>query len=116
MKKSLLVLSCKKERLSCYHPHIVNNNRKNDMASPPNLFALPIMMTELAVASWETIWHRTALMATGACTTDEYERMLHEKTRALQLATVALMTGQDAEAVLHPFHKRATANARRLRG
>ncbi len=85
-------------------------------ATFPSPFALPMMCAELAMASWETVWHRTALMATGACTTAEYERMVHEKMRAVQLSSVALMTGQDPEAVLRPFHKRATANAKRLRG
>ena len=78
-------------------------------------FALPLMMTELATASWETVWHRTALMMTGECSTAEYQRMLTEKMAALHLAGTAMMTGGDAEAVLRPFHKRATANARRLR-
>ncbi len=78
-------------------------------------FALPMMWTELAVASWETVWHRTALMATGACTNAEYERMVHEKMRAVHLSSVALMTGGQTADVLRPFHKRATANARRLR-
>ena len=80
-----------------------------------DVFALPIMWTELAVASWETVWHRTALMVTGACTSTEYERMVHEKMRAVQLSGAALMAGGQAEDVLRPFHKRATANARRLR-
>jgi hypothetical protein len=79
-------------------------------------FALPLMMTELAVASWETVWHRTALMMTGACSPAEYQRMLTEKMRAVQLSGAALMAGEDAEAVIKPFHKRATANAKRLRG
>jgi hypothetical protein len=78
-------------------------------------FALPVMMTELAAASWETMWHRTALMMTGECTATEYQRMVAEKMRAMQQAGTAIMTGGDAEAVLRPFHKRATANARRLR-
>jgi hypothetical protein len=84
-----------------------------ELTSP---FALPIMMTELAMASWETIWHRTALMLTGACTQAEYGRMVHEKMRALQQSGQALMEGRDTEAVLRPFHRRATANAKRLRG
>jgi hypothetical protein len=84
----------------------------SDLTSP---FALPIMMTELAMASWETIWHRTALMVTGACTQDEYGRMMHEKMRAVQQSSLALMQGHDTEAVLRPFHRRATANAKRLR-
>ena len=78
-------------------------------------FALPVLMTELAVASWETVWHRTAMMMTGECSTAEYQRMVIEKMTALQLAGAAMMTGGDAESVLRPFHKRATANARRLR-
>ncbi len=77
---------------------------------------LPIMWTELAAASWETIWHRTALMASGSCSFEEYERMVQEKMQALQLSGMALMTGQEPEAVLRPFHKKARANARRLRG
>jgi hypothetical protein len=89
------------------------------MASLFNLFAsqfaLPLMWTELAVASWETVWHRTALMATGECSIAEYNRMVNEKMRAVQLSSAALMRGQNAEDVLRPFHKRATANAKRLR-
>ena len=78
-------------------------------------FALPLMWTELAVASWETVWHRTALMATGACTHAEYGEMLEEKMDAMHLSGVALMSGQVAEDVLRPFHTRARANAKRLR-
>ena len=78
-------------------------------------FALPVMMTELAAASWETMWHRTALMMTGECTTTEYQRMVSEKMGAMQQAGAAIITGGDAESVLRPFHKRATANAKRLR-
>ena len=78
-------------------------------------FALPMMCAELALASWETVWHRTALIATGACTAAEYELMVHEKMSAMHLASMALLTGQAADAVVRPYHKRATANARRLR-
>ncbi len=83
--------------------------------TPLGAFALPLMWTELAMASWETVWHRTALIATGACSGAEYEQMLHEKMSALHLSGVALMSGRQAEDVLRPFHDRATANARRLR-
>jgi hypothetical protein len=34
---------------------------------------------------------------------------------ATHLATAALMNGEGPEDVLRPFHKRATANAKRLR-
>ncbi len=85
---------------------------KNPLLAP---FALPMMMTELAMASWETVWHRTALMATGACSMAEYERMLGEKMKAVQQSSAALLAGHDAEAVIRPFHKRAVSNAKRLR-
>jgi hypothetical protein len=78
-------------------------------------FDLPVMMTELAAASWETMWHRTALMMTGECTPAEYHRMVTEKMSAMQLAGTAMLKGEDVQTVLRPFHKRATANARRLR-
>lgn len=73
------------------------------------------MMTELAVASTETILHRTVTMATGDCTVAEYTRMVTEKMTASTLATGALLTGESIEAVLAPYHSRATANAKRLR-
>jgi hypothetical protein len=78
-------------------------------------YKLPMMLAELTAASFETVWHRTALMMNGDCTAGEYERMLTEKMRAVQLSTAAMVNGDSLEAVLHPFHKRATANARRLR-
>ena len=81
-------------------------------ASP---FALPIMWTELAMASWETIWHRTALMASGECSMAEYQSMVSEKMGAVSQSSAALMAGKDPEAVLRPFHRKAMANAKRLR-
>ncbi len=78
-------------------------------------YTLPLMLAELTAASFETIWHRTALMMNGECTTHEYERMMTEKMRAMQLSAAAMVNGDSLEAMLHPFHKRATANARRLR-
>ena len=78
-------------------------------------YTLPLMLAELTAASFETMWHRTTLMMSGECTSVEYERMLTEKMRAIQLSTAALVNGDSLEAMLHPFHKRATANARRLR-
>ena len=78
-------------------------------------FALPIMWTELAMASWETIWHRTALMASGECSMAEYQSMVSEKMGAVSQSSAALMAGKDPEAVLRPFHRKAVANAKRLR-
>lgn len=78
--------------------------------------SLPELYCELAVASWETIVHRTMMMMTGTCTVDEYQRMVMEKSEAMQRATFALMTGGSEQAVLAPFHAKARANAKRLRG
>jgi hypothetical protein len=73
------------------------------------------MMAELARASWETIARRTAMIARGACTPAEYQRMVMEKAAALQQSALAVMTGRGEKAALRPWHRRATANARRLR-
>ena len=77
--------------------------------------SLPLMMAELAMASWETIARRTALIARGVCTPAEYQRMMIEKAAALQQSAMAVMTGRGKKATLRPWHRRATANARRLR-
>jgi hypothetical protein len=73
------------------------------------------MMADLVMASWETIARRTAMIARGACTPAEYQRMVTEKAAALQQSAIAVMTGSGKKAALRPWHKRATANARRLR-
>lgn len=78
--------------------------------------ALPEIYGELALASWETILHRTRMMMCGTCSVDEYQRMVTEKSEALQHSTIALMTGGSERAVLAPFHTKARANAKRLRG
>jgi hypothetical protein len=73
------------------------------------------MMAELAMASWETIARRTAMIARGTLSPAEYQRMFIEKAAALQLSAMAVMTGRGRKAALRPWHSRATANARRLR-
>lgn len=78
-------------------------------------FALPFMMANLGIASWETIMHRTRMMADGSCTAAEYQRMGSEKLAAMQSAAVAMATGQSQEAIMHPFLSKARANAKRLR-
>lgn len=78
-------------------------------------FALPLMMTQLAMASWETIFHRTLMMAQGSCSPSEYHRMTAEKTAALQASAAAVLAGRGQTAALAPFVSRARANARRLR-
>jgi hypothetical protein len=77
--------------------------------------SLPMMMTELATASWETIARRSTMIARGALSAAEYQRMVLEKAAALQESALAMMTGRGKKAALAPWHKRATANARRLR-
>ena len=76
---------------------------------------LPGMMAELAMASWETIARRTAMIALGTLSPAEYQRMFIEKAAALQQSALAVMTGRGKKAALSPWHKRATDNARRLR-
>jgi hypothetical protein len=76
---------------------------------------LPAMMTQLAISSWETIYHRTLMMAQGNCDIAEYQRMVMEKAEAMQASTLALMTGRGNAAALAPYLVRSRANARRLR-
>jgi len=86
--------------------------RKHTRNSP---FAFPMTLTLLAMASWETIWRRSFLIAQGTCTLAEYRRMAEEKVVALQMSTTAFIAGRGQAAVLAPFVNRARANARRLR-
>ena len=79
------------------------------------IYALPMMMAQLSIASWETILRRTLMMAQGTCTAAEYQRMATEKAAAVQISTAALMGGLGHTAVLAPFVVRARANAKRLR-
>ena len=76
------------------------------------------MTAELAWASWETVIHRTMMMVQSTCSPAEYRRMLDEKTAAaLEIGGLLLSpSGASAEALLTPWHSRATANAKRLRG
>lgn len=75
----------------------------------------PAMMAELAFASWETIFHRSMMMAQGTCDLAEYQRMVTEKAAAVQASAMAVMTGGDHAAAVAPFLIRSRANARRLR-
>ena len=76
------------------------------------LASLPQMMTELAIASWETIAYRSWMMALGSFTQAEYDRMITEKAEAVQLGP---WDAAVAVSVVAPWHRRAKANARRLR-
>jgi len=81
-------------------------------------FTLPTMMAELGFASFEVVARRSLLMATGACSPAEYQRMMHEKMAAATSAILRLATSggfASASSLLAPWHSRATANAKRLR-
>jgi hypothetical protein len=83
--------------------------------APIPSLALPMMMSRLMLASWETVFHRSLLMAQGTCSAAEYQRMGMEKAVAMQHSMTALLTGRGHAAVLSPFVTRARANAKRLR-
>ncbi len=78
-------------------------------------FSFPLMMTRLSLASWETIMHRTRMMADGSCTMAEYQRMTTEKLAAMQEATTKMLAGGSQAAIMAPFVAKARANAKRLR-
>jgi hypothetical protein len=83
--------------------------------APLPFYALSMTMTRLAMASWETIMRRTAMIADGTCTAAEYQRMAAEKAVAMQFSVTAFVRGRGQAAMLAPFVTRARANARRLR-
>jgi hypothetical protein len=86
-----------------------------DMARKRRLI-FPIMLAELAIASAETIAHRSWMIATGRCTPREYRRMLAEKMKAAgQSGRAALAPRAKATALIAPWHRAARANAARLR-
>jgi aminoglycoside phosphotransferase family enzyme len=77
-----------------------------------------MMMANMAVASWETILQRSMLIAQNACSQEEYVRMVQEKAEAtLESSMKLLWSGGTAPlaSLIAPFHRRATANAKRLR-
>ena len=82
-------------------------------SAPP----LPLLLAELSLASWETVLRRTAMMADGSCSAAEYQRMVLEKAEAAQRSMLALMFpgSKGWHAAIAPWHRRARANARRLR-
>jgi hypothetical protein len=77
---------------------------------------LPAIMTELICSSFETIARRSWMLAQGKCSPTEIARMVLEKQQALSLSGIALLSGASAASILAPFHRGATANAKRLRG
>ncbi len=83
----------------------------------PSPIPAPLMLAELAWASWETIARRTFMMSQSTCSMAEYHQMISEKAAAAMEIGLMLASpmGASAEALLHPWHSRATANAKRLR-
>ena len=77
---------------------------------------LPLLLFELGMASGETIARRSWMMAQGRCSARERRRMIEEKSAAA-LAGLAVIANPQADlaALLRPWHKAATANAKRLR-
>jgi hypothetical protein len=73
------------------------------------------MVTELMFSSFETIARRSWMLSQGKCSLTEFARMVLEKQQALYLSGFALLAGASAPSILAPFHRRATANAKRLR-
>jgi hypothetical protein len=52
--------------------------------------ALPLMFTELMMASWETIARRSLMMAQGRCSHSEYRRITIERAVATQESALAM--------------------------
>ena len=89
-------------------PHVINMSKRTSRN-------FPAMMTQLTLSSWETIYHRSVMMALGTCTAAEYQRMVMEKAAALQASSMAIMMGRGHAAAVAPYLVRSRANARRLR-
>jgi len=78
--------------------------------------SLPILLTELVLASAETIARRGWLIATGNCPPAEYRRMGREKMKAAEQTGLALLSKRPNPAqLLTPWHRAARRNAQRLR-
>jgi hypothetical protein len=80
--------------------------------------SLPGMMTELMLASCETIARRTLLMAQNTCSPAEYRRMVTEKVEAAAASGLQFISsgGRASMAlVMAPWRRRAVSNAKRLR-
>lgn len=92
--------------------------RKRSNKAPQKSLAMPMLLTNLTLASWETIARRTVLMAQNRCSKSEYQRMVHEKARAALESTMRLaVSGGSASfaSLLAPWNRRAIANVKRLR-
>jgi hypothetical protein len=79
---------------------------------------LPLLITKLTLASWETIARRTLLIAKDTCSQSEYQRMVREKAEAAMESSLKMISSGGRASIaslMAPWHSRATANAKRLR-
>jgi hypothetical protein len=78
--------------------------------------SLPTAMTNLTLASWETISRRMLLISQNRCSPAEYQRMVSEKAQAAMASGMALISGKGQfDSIIAPWLNSATANAKRLR-
>ena len=80
--------------------------------------SLPSMMTDLTLASWETVARRMSLISQNKCSPAEYQRMVSEKAAAAMSTGFKLMSsfGQASmPSLMAPWLSKASANAKRLR-
>ena len=113
MKRSLFV---KRLNRGDYQKALVmkgRNRRKQRQG-----LSLAVMMSDLMLASWETIARRSILILQNDCSPAEYRRMANEKAEAAARSAIRLASGSGRAtmgSLLAPWHSRAVANARRLR-
>lgn len=89
--------------------------RRRPAAGP---LSLSLLLGEMALASAETIARRTQLIVSGRCSPAEASRMGAEKLAAAAETAALLATPAgrgDLRRLLAPWHRRVTANAKRLR-
>jgi hypothetical protein len=75
-------------------------------------------MTNLTLRSWETIAHRSLMIAQNSCSPAEYQRMVNEKaSAAMESGMKFMLSGGRASmaSLLAPWNTRVTANCKRLR-
>jgi hypothetical protein len=80
--------------------------------------SLPSLMTNLTLASWETMARRTMLIAQNTCSPAEYQRMVSEKAAAAMESGMKLFFSgglASMTSLMAPWSSRATANVKRLR-
>lgn len=80
--------------------------------------SLPLMITELTMASWETITRRMLLISQNKCSQAEYQRMVGEKAQAVMATSMKMMSSNglaSMTSLMAPWLSLASANAKRLR-